>query len=74
MDGTSVAAAITTGAGALMLEWGIVNGNDSAISSYQIRAYLIRGCTRTESRTYPNNQTGYGRLNLLQSFNLMRQI
>jgi subtilisin family serine protease len=74
MDGTSVAAAITTGAGALMLEWGIVNGNDPAISSYQIRAYLIRGCTRTESRTYPNNQTGYGRLNLLQSFNLMRQI
>ncbi|HHT54435.1 MAG TPA: S8 family peptidase [Clostridiales bacterium] len=74
MDGTSVATAITTGACALMLQWGIINGNDPSMSSYQIRAYLIRGCTRTEARTYPNNQTGYGTLNLRQSFNLMRQI
>ncbi len=74
MDGTSVAAAITAGAGALMLQWGIVNGNDIALSTYQIRAYLIRGCNRSDTLTYPNSQWGYGRLNLLQSFNLMREL
>ncbi len=74
MDGTSVAAAITTGAAALMLQWGIVEKNDPAMSTYQIRAYLIRGCSRSEARTYPNEQWGYGVLNLLQSFQLMREI
>lgn len=74
MDGTSAAAAITTGASALLLQWGIVEGNDTAISTYQIRAYLIRGCSRSDTVAYPNAQWGYGRLNLLQSFNLMREV
>ena len=74
MNGTSAAAAITTGACALLLQWGIVEGNDVAISTYQIRAYLIRGCSRSDTVAYPNTQWGYGRLNLLQSFNLMREV
>ena len=74
MSGTSVATAITTGASALLLQWGIVDGNDPAMSTYQIKAYLIRGCSRTETLTYPNNQWGYGRLNLLRSFTLMRNV
>lgn len=73
MEGTSVATAITTGASALLLQWGIVQGNDTAISTYQIRAYLIRGCTRSPTIVYPNAQWGYGQLNLLQTFNLMRE-
>ncbi len=74
MDGTSVAAAITTGAAALMLQWGLVEGNDLAMSTHQIRAYLIRGCNRSGSMKYPNEQWGYGSLNLLQSFQLMREV
>ena len=73
MDGTSVANAITAGACALLLQWGIVEGNDVAMSTYQARAYLIRGCTRSENIRYPNQQWGYGSLNLIQTFNLMRQ-
>jgi subtilisin family serine protease len=73
MDGTSVATAITSGAAALMLQWGIVNNNDPAISSYQIRAYMIRGCDRSENMMYPNNRWGYGSLNLIRSFELMRE-
>ncbi|NLK39937.1 MAG: S8 family peptidase [Clostridiales bacterium] len=73
MSGTSVAAAITAGAGALMLQWGIVEGNDLTIGTYQIKAFLIRGCSRSDNVIYPNNQWGYGRLNLIQSFNLMRE-
>lgn len=74
MDGTSVATAITAGAGALMLQWGFVNGNDPTISTYQIRAYMIRGCVRNVTAVYPNNQWGYGKLNLIQTFNLMREL
>ncbi|MHB1153725.1 MAG: S8 family peptidase [Eubacteriales bacterium] len=74
MTGTSVSTAITAGAGALMMQWGIVDGNDTALSTYQIRAYLIRGCDRKEGVNYPNTQWGYGTLNLLQTFQLMRGI
>jgi subtilisin family serine protease len=74
MTGTSVAAAITAGACALMLQWGVVQGNDVSISTYQIRAYLVRGCSRAPAMLYPNTQWGYGTLNLFQSFNLMREL
>lgn len=74
MSGTSVASAITAGACALMMQWGIVEKNDVALSTYQIRAYLIRGCNRSPTMTYPNTQWGYGTLNLFQTFNLMREL
>ncbi len=74
MSGTSVATAITAGASALLMQWGIVQGNDISLSTYQIRAYLIRGCSRVESISYPNTQWGYGRLNLLQTFNRLREV
>lgn len=74
MSGTSVSAAITAGACALFLEWGIVEGNDSSLSTFQIRAYLIRGCTRSSTLVYPNYQWGYGRLNVFDSFNSMRDV
>lgn len=74
MSGTSVAAAIVAGAGALMLQWGIIDRNDLAISTHQIRAYLIRGCSRKETVFYPNSQWGYGILDLLQTFQIMRRI
>ena len=74
MDGTSVSTAITAGACALLLQWGIVEGNDPAMSTFQARAYLIRGCTRSENIKYPNLQWGFGSLNLMQTFDLMRQL
>lgn len=74
MSGTSVAAAITAGACALLLQWGIVEKNDPSMSTYQIRAYLIRGCDRSPGIKYPNNQWGYGNLDLIRTFQLMRAL
>ncbi|HZJ77697.1 MAG TPA: S8 family peptidase [Clostridia bacterium] len=74
MSGTSVAAAITAGASALMLQWGVIDNNDVSISTYQIRAFLIRGAIRDTKLNYPNPQWGYGRLNLINSYNMMREI
>ena len=74
MSGTSVSTAITAGASALLLQWGIVNKNDISMSTYHIRAYLIRGCSRNELIVYPNQQWGYGSLNLFNTFSLMREV
>ncbi len=74
MSGTSVATAITTGACALMLQWGIVEGNAIALDTFQIKGYLIRGCERDDNRSYPNFQWGYGKLDLYNTFNLIRDV
>lgn len=74
MSGTSAATAILAGACALMMQWGVVQGNDRALSTFQVRAYLIRGCTRNEGTQYPNPQWGYGVLDLMQTFQLMREL
>jgi len=70
--GTSVATGITTGACALMLQWGIIEGNHMELNTYTAKAFLIRGCTRDTHRSYPNSQWGYGKLNLLNTFNSLR--
>lgn len=74
MSGTSAAAAILAGACALLMQWGVVEGNEPAMSTSQIRAYLLRGCVRSPAVTYPNDQWGYGALQLMQAFHLMREI
>ena len=74
MSGTSAAAAVLAGVCALLLQWGIREGNDPAMGTYQIRAYLIRGCLRRADMQYPNNQWGYGALQLMQTFHLMREL
>ncbi|MCI9317023.1 MAG: S8 family peptidase [Oscillospiraceae bacterium] len=74
MSGTSAAAAVLAGVCALLLQWGVREGNDPAMGTYQIRAYLIRGCLRRPDMVYPNNQWGYGSVQLMQTFHLMREL
>lgn len=74
MSGTSCATAITAGACALLMQWAIVKGNDFGFCTPAIKAYLIRGCNRNELVIYPNNQWGYGMLNLMRSFYYMREL
>jgi hypothetical protein len=71
-DGTSTAAAVAAGACALLLQWGVVNGNEPLMDTYLARANLIRGCERDAGLTYPNDQSGYGRLNLQRTFEMLR--
>lgn len=73
MSGTSVAAAITAGAAALLLQWGVVNGNEPTMNSSRVKTLLISGCERNPNLSYPNPQWGYGKLNLLGTFNSLRQ-
>ena len=61
-SGTSIAAPFVTGAAALLMEWGIVQGNDPGLYGQRIKAYLHRGATRSPDRVYPNDRWGYGAL------------
>jgi len=74
MNGTSVSAAITAGACALMMQWGIVDENETALTTERIKAYLIRGCIREIFTEYPNPQWGYGRLDLYNTLNIIRPL
>ena len=71
--GTSAAAAITAGAVANLLSWGIVMGNYPTMSEASIKSYLIRGAARNPAISYPNKEFGYGTLDLLQTFLRLRE-
>lgn len=70
--GTSAAAAITAGAAAQVLEWGILRGNAPTMNSVEVKNLLIRGCRRDSNLTYPNPEWGYGRLDVYNSFENLR--
>lgn len=72
--GTSVAAAFTAGCCAQMLEWGIVNNNESYMKTNVIKNYLIRGAKRDRDIIYPSTQWGYGKLDVYNSFLILTTI
>ncbi|MDE7417786.1 MAG: S8 family peptidase [Lachnospiraceae bacterium] len=73
-SGTSVAAAITAGGCAQLMEWAVVNRNDILANSVNIKNYLIRGATRDGFMEYPNREWGYGRLNVSGVFEFLAGI
>ena len=68
LTGTSAAAAVTAGAAALLLEWGVVRKNRLTMGTLEIKQLLVRGADRSASLLYPNRSWGYGSLNLYQAF------
>ena len=67
-SGTSVAAAITAGACAQLMEWGVYRQESLSLNSVEIGNVLIRGCDRDRDIVYPNTAWGFGRLNAYQAF------
>lgn len=61
--GTSFAAPFATGACALLMEWGIVRGNDPFLYGEKVKAYLRRGARRLPGyEEFPNETVGWGAL------------
>lgn len=68
VSGTSFAAPFVTGSAALMMEWGIVRGNDPFLYGEKVKAYLRRGARPIRGeQQYPNDKVGYGALCLADS-------
>lgn len=62
-NGTSFAAPFVTGGAALLMEWGIVRGNDPYLYGEKVKAYLRRGARELPGYDqWPNAQLGYGAL------------
>ena len=71
VSGTSFATPFVTGSAALLMEWGIVRGNDPYLYGEKIKAYLRRGARPLPGFTqYPNALTGYGALCVEESLSL----
>jgi subtilisin family serine protease len=71
--GTSVSAAHTAGVAALLLEWGIVRGNQVSMSTVEMKVFLIRGARRELQIPYPNRDWGYGILDVYNVFDILRR-
>ncbi len=72
-SGSSVATSLVAGAAALMLQWGIINGNSPAMNTENIKQLFIRGARRTRENVYPSEIWGWGILDILQTFQNLRQ-
>lgn len=69
VTGTSFATPIVGGAAALLMEWGIVRGNDPFLYGEKVKAYLRKGARPLRGeREYPNDRVGYGKLCVAESF------
>ena len=70
--GTSVAAAHAAGAAALLLTWGVTDGNLPYMGTNEVKSVLIRGAKRENNTMYPNNIYGYGKMDVSEAFNKLR--
>lgn len=65
LSGTSMAAPQVVGSIALLMEWGIVDGNDPFLYADRIKALILKNATRDKDfLEYPDEIWGYGTLNL----------
>ena len=72
--GSSIAAGITAGGAALIMEWVVYRLQERTIDSTQIRNLLVLGTQKRPNETYPNREWGYGTLNVYNTFEVIRRI
>lgn len=74
MSGTSVSAAHLAGAAAILLNWGVLDGNYPYLNTPVLKSIFVRGAQRNPALTYPNREFGYGMLDLYEAFLRLRNL
>ena len=72
-SGTSLAAAITASAVALLFSYAVNKQETQLLYQTDVKAALIRGAVRNPRNTYPNQIEGFGKLNILGAFEQFRK-
>ena len=73
--GSSVAAAITAGASALLAEWVVREQTENlGVGTSEIRNLFVLGAQQRLLLEYPNRQWGYGTLDLYQTLDRLRRL
>ena len=70
-SGTSLSAAQTAGAAALLFEWAVIRGNQPYFTGSSVKNYITRGAERQERMQYTNRDWGFGRMDLYHTFELL---
>ncbi|MGG5463242.1 S8 family peptidase [Clostridium sp. B9] len=72
VTGGSVAAAVVSGCCAMLFQWGIVYNNDPTLYVSKLQTYLMRGADTREGDVYPNQEWGYGTINMIKVFDSLK--
>ena len=74
-SGTSMASPHVAGISGLMMEWGILKGNDPYLFGDRLKYYLIAGAKRERADIpYPDISFGYGEVCMYDSIQILRDI
>ena len=73
-SGTSIAAAETAGAAALVMEYALVLEKRLYLNGIELRNLLINGARRSAVGSYPNRESGWGYLDVFGALNSLRNI
>lgn len=73
-SGSSIAAGITAGASALIMQWLKEQTRSRSISTSQVANIMILGAEQGVFPEYPNREWGYGTLDVYQSLDRLRRL
>ena len=72
-SGTSIAAAATAGACALIMEYALVRGRRLYLNGIELRRLLTEGADRSFRGEYPNREAGWGHLDVYGALDALRR-
>ena len=67
-SGSSMAAALTAGACAQLMQWCVAENNYPRLSGRGIQTFLSRGAREQTQEEYPSRRWGYGQLDMRRTF------